>query len=74
MARKTATRTKRATANKREAPKKMDFLTINGMTLSLGDLRKADFSGVEIPKSTVSSIVKWATQITAILQGITKEG
>jgi hypothetical protein len=52
----------------------MDFLTINGMTLSLGDLRKADFSGVEIPKSTVSSIVKWATQITAILQGITKEG
>lgn len=74
MAQKTVKKTTRAKVAKREAPKKMDFLTINGMTLSLGDLRKADFSGVEIPKSTVSSIVKWATQITSILQGITQEG
>ena len=58
---------------KRDTPQVMNFLNINGMTLSLGDLRKADFSGLEDPKASVKSIQAWATQLNTILRGFAQE-
>lgn len=63
--------TKRKVAS-RENPKVMNFLNINGMTLSLGDLRKADFSSVEDPKASVKSIQAWAIQLNNILRGFSQ--
>ena len=51
----------------------MNFLTINGMTLSLGDLRKADFAALEDPKASVKSIQAWAIQLNTILRGFAEE-
>ena len=60
--------TKRKVAS-RENPKVMNFLNINGMTLSLGDLRKADFSLLQDPKCSVKSLQTWAIQVSNILRG-----
>ena len=57
----------------REAPKLMNFLTINGITLSLGDLRKADFSALEDPKASVNSLKAWAIQLNNILRGFPQQ-
>lgn len=54
---------------RRDAPKSMNFLTINGMTLSLGDIRKTDFSELHNPKASVKSIQAWAIQLSNILRG-----
>lgn len=59
--------------SKRDAPRVLNFLTINGMTLSLGDLRKADFSALEDPKASVKSIQSWAIQLNNILRGFAEE-
>lgn len=58
---------------KRDAPQEMNFLTINGMTLSLGDLRKADFSQLQDPKASVKSIQAWAIQLNNILRGFAED-
>jgi hypothetical protein len=50
----------------------MNFLNINGMTLSLGDLRKSDFSAVEDPKCSVKSLQTWAIQLNNILRGFSQ--
>lgn len=65
MANKT---TKKKVAS-RENPRVMNFLNINGMTLSLGDLRKADFSALEDPKCSVKSLQAWAIELNNILRG-----
>ena len=57
----------------REAPQSMNFLTINGMTLSLGDIRKSDFSQLHNPKASVKSIQAWAIQLSNILRGYSEE-
>lgn len=58
--------------SKRDAPAIVNFLSINGMTLSLGDLRKADFSAIEDPKASVKSIQAWAIQLNNILRGFSE--
>ena len=65
--------TERKKSQKRDAPRVMNFLNINGMTLSLGDLRKADFSELENPKASVKSIQAWAIQLSNILRGFAEE-
>ena len=65
--------TERKKPQKRSAPQVMNFLNINGMTLSLGDLRKADFSGLEDPKASVKSIQEWAIQVSNILRGFSNQ-
>lgn len=65
--------TERKKSQKRDAPQVMNFLNINGMTLSLGDLRKADFSELEDPKASVKSIQEWAIQVSNILRGFSKQ-
>lgn len=60
-------------SQKRDAPREMNFLTINGMTLSLGDLRKADFSQLHDPKASVKSIQNWAIQLSNILRGFAED-
>lgn len=64
--------TKRALIEKKEAPKNVNFLTINGLTLSIGDLRKVDFQSLEDPKSSVNSLVAWAKKVNAILKGVSE--
>ena len=54
---------------KRDTPKIMNFLTVNGSVYTLGDLRKADFSSIEDPKASVKSLQAWAIQINNILRG-----
>lgn len=56
-------------SQRRDAPREMNFLTINGMTLSLGDLRKVDFAQLQDPKASVKSIQAWAIQLNNILRG-----
>ena len=58
---------------KRDAPQTMNFLNINGMILSLGDLRKADFSELQDPKASVNSLKNWAIQLNNILRGFAQE-
>jgi hypothetical protein len=65
--------TERKKTQKRAAPQVMNFLNINGMTLSLGDLRKADFSEIEDPKASVKSIQEWAIQVSNILRGFSNQ-
>lgn len=60
-------------SKKRDSPLAMNFLTINGMTLSLGDLRKADFSQLPNPKASVKSIQDWCVQVGNILRGFSIE-
>ncbi len=67
-----AGKTERKKSQKRDAPQVMNFLNINGMILSLGDLRKADFSELEDPKASVKSIQEWAIQVSNILRGFSK--
>ena len=64
-----ATRTTSKKSAKRDAPKVTNFIQINGMTYSLGDLRKADFSAIEDPKASVKSIQAWAKSLNTILRG-----
>ena len=56
-------------SQKRDVPQVMNFLNINGMTLSLGDLRKADFSELKNPQASVKSIQAWAVQLNNVLRG-----
>ena len=70
MARKSTAEEK---CGKRDTPKLMNFLTINGMTLSLGDLRKADFASLEDPKASVNSLKAWAIQLNNILRGFSEK-
>ena len=51
-------------------PLAVNVLNINGNLYSLGDLRKADFSGLEDPAASVKSLVAWAKQLNGILKGI----
>ena len=50
----------------------VNFITINGMTLSLGDLRKADFSSIPNPKASVNSLKETVTAILDILRGFSE--
>lgn len=68
-----AGKTENKRAQKREAPREMNFITINGMTFSLGDLRKADFSQLQDPKASVKSIQAWAIQVNNILRGFSED-
>ena len=68
-----AGKTESKKSQKRDAPREMNFLTINGMTLSLGDLRKADFAQLHNPKASVKSIQAWAIQLSNILRGFSEE-
>ena len=58
-----------ARSKKRDTPKPVNFLNINGIALSLGDLRKADFSAITDPKASVNSLREWAIQLNNILRG-----
>ena len=60
-------------SGKRDNPRIMNFLTVGGMTLSLGDLRKADFSALQDPKASVNSLKTWAIQLNNILRGFSQE-
>ena len=63
-------RTKNTTSTARDnTPKVTNFINIDGMVLSLGDLRKADFSQIEDPKASVNSLKAWAIQLNNILRG-----
>lgn len=53
----------------RDTPQIMNFFQVNGMTYSLGDIRKADFSALGNPKASVKSIQDWAIQLSNILRG-----
>lgn len=64
-----AGKTESKKSQRRDAPQEMNFLTINGMTLSLGDLRKSDFSQLHDPKASVKSIQAWAIQLNNIIRG-----
>ena len=64
--------TERKRAQKRDAPKVMNFLSINGLNLSLGDLRKSDFSSIENPKASVKSLLAWAISLNNILRGFSQ--
>lgn len=66
-------KTENRSGSTRDSPRAMNFLTINGMTLSLGDLRKADFAALEDPKASVKSIQAWAIQLNTILRGFAEE-
>lgn len=59
---------------RRDVPQAMNFLTINGMTLSLGNIRKEDFSKLHNPKASVKSIQAWAVQVSNILRGYSEAG
>ena len=67
-----ATKTAEKKSAKRDAPKIMNFLTINGSVYTLGDLRKTDFSALEDPKASVKSIQAWAIQLNNILRGFSQ--
>ena len=56
----------------RDNPAPLNFITINGMTLSLGDLRKADFSSIPNPKASVNSLTETMTAILDILRGFSE--
>ena len=67
-----AGKSEKKNAQKRDAPHIMNFLNINGMHMSLGDLRKADFSELEDPKASVKSLQAWAIQLSNIVRGFSK--
>lgn len=67
-----AARTGTTKSQKRDVPLNMNFLTINGMTLSLGDLRKIDFSQLKDPNASVKSIQAWCIQVGDILRGFSQ--
>lgn len=58
---------------KRDTPKVMNFFKVNGTVFSLGDLRKADFSGIEDPKASIKSLQAWAIELNNILRGFAQE-
>lgn len=66
----------RKTSNKRTAKRDSahiaNFLNINGMTISLGDLRKADFSQIANPKASVKSCQETLIAILDVLRGFSE--
>lgn len=61
-------------SSKRDAtPNNVNFLTINGLTLALGDLRKRDFSGLVHAKPTVKDNTAVLNQIVDLLRGFTDD-
>ena len=58
---------------KRDVPNIMNFFNINGMTYSLGEVRKSEFAAIEDPKASVKSIQAWAIQVSNILRGFASE-
>lgn len=65
------TTTKR-TSGRRDAIPNVNFLTVNGVTLSLGDIRKADFSQISNPKASVKSIQETLISILDVLRGFSE--
>ena len=59
-------------SGKRDTPRVVNFLTVNGSVYTLGDLRKVDFSALENPKASVKSIQAWAIQLSDILRGFSQ--
>ena len=68
MARKPVNRS----SSKRDAIPNVNFLTINGMTVSLGDIRKADFSAIPNPKASVKSCQDTLISILNVLRGFSE--
>lgn len=66
MCRKT---TKRKSSKRDSPPLPVNFITINGMTLSLGDLRKVDFSSIHDPKASVKSLQETMVALLGVLRG-----
>jgi hypothetical protein len=59
-------------AGARDNPVPLNFITINGMTLSLGDLRKEDFSSIQNPKASVKSIQDTLIALLNVLRGFSE--
>ena len=62
-------RTSSKKASARTGPLPTNFININGLLLSLGDLRKADFSQIKNPKASVISCQKTLIEILDVLRG-----
>ncbi len=61
---------KRSVGAQRDSSAKIvNFLNIDGINVSLADIRKSEFANVEDPAASVKALVAWAKQINAILKG-----
>ena len=56
-------------AKRDTAAKIVNFLNIDGINVSLGDIRKSEFASVEDPAASVKALVAWAKEINKILRG-----
>lgn len=65
-------KTSKKRTSKRDAVNIANFLNINGMTISLGDLRKADFSQIADPKASVKSCQETLIAILNVLRGFSE--
>ena len=62
----------RREASKRDAIPNVNFLTIGGLTVSLGDIRKSDFSSIKNPKASVKSCQDTLIAILDVLRGFSE--
>jgi len=62
----------RREASKRDTIPNVNFLTIGGLTVSLGDIRKSDFSSIRNPKASVKSCQDTLIAILDVLRGFSE--
>ena len=65
-------KTTKKITSKRDAVHIANFLNINGMTISLGDLRKVDFSQIANPKASVKSCQETLIAILNVVRGFSE--